>query len=159
MKKLARFGRWALVGLCAAILPSSLPIAADAPWTVGRFVRDLARAAHLQAPDAGSAVRALRATGIHLPDPLELDRPLTQGAVVDVARGFGLRLTTSRPEAAFGAADVDRFLAAFGPQITGQSQRGGDEDDDDDEDDGPPFDPHSKGKGKGKPPDETPIAP
>lgn len=152
---MSRFARVAALGLVLAASGVPTLHAADDVPTVGRFIQDLARATRLEASDATSAVAALRAAGVRLPERLETERPLTEGDVIAIARGFRLRLTTEHPASIFDKEDVDRFLVVFGPELTaadgGLSFRGEDGDDDGDGDGGPPFDPFSKGKGKGRP--------
>jgi hypothetical protein len=129
------------------LLAVGSPAAADV--TVGQFVQQLAADKQLDARTPISAVAALATAGTPVPTNLNLTQRLTEGDVVEIARALGLRVNTSRPRADFGRVQIDRFLSAFAVELGTVNLRDDDDDQDDDEEDAP-FDPFSKGKGKGK---------
>jgi hypothetical protein len=161
-------GRRAFVFLLVVALAiSSSRIGAEdgrAPVTVGQFLVELAQAMGFPSSSEAAAVQSFEGAGLSLP-PLDLGQPLTEADVVAVGRALGLDLVTSNPSAPFGAADVSRFLAVFGPELGTRARS---------DDTGPPAegeDPgltHGKGttnpdpqpdKGKSKGHNKTPSEP
>lgn len=112
--------------------------------TVGRFYAELAAAKQLNHGDAASADASLHAAGFNMP-VLELDKALTEGDVVSIARALGLKVTTSRPASPLTEAQMTQFVATIvapmsrdgaQPPIQGGGTGG--------------IDPGNSGNGKGK---------
>lgn len=151
-----------MVTLSLGLLVAAPCAASD--YTVGQFVQQLASSKRVDAASPVVAAASLAAVGARIPSTIDLSKPLTEGDVVEISRSLGLRVTTSRPEAAFDRLRVDRFLGTFAAElgleaaIRGENDQGEDDQGDgggdagggDADGDGPPFDPFSKGKGKGK---------
>ena len=133
--------------LCLAICSPAL--VADSGITVGDFLLRIATAENLHPGDGADAARLLRAGGVNLP----VVRPgalLTEGTVAAISRAFGIRVTTSRPDAPFGQDAVDAFMIQFKPEVSGSDQAATG-------DSGPyprpndnAADPRTKGRGKKK---------
>ena len=153
MRYLTRVGAMAIAALMVVVMAA--PALAASEVTVGKFVLELALHKNLVATDVPVAVDSLREVGIRLPADLDMNSPLTEGDVVNIARSIGLRVTTSNPGATFDGNQVDSFFLAVNDEMSG-----------DDEEittytdspfgtgygkgNGPAFDPFSKGKGKHK---------
>ncbi len=109
-----------IAGLAAALIVAAPALAAgrgEGPPTVGEFLLEVARAKGLAVSGESAASETLRNAGVRVPD-LEPGRPLTEGDVAAVARALGLRVTTSRPSAAFSREGVASFFAVFGTEIS-----------------------------------------
>lgn len=155
----------ALATIMIVLLAASIDRAEAAEVTVGRFIQELALAKELDARSTATARASLAAAGLRLPTDLEDARVLTEVDVTRIARAIGLNVTTSTPGAVFDDASVDRFFAAFGGEISGGSGSGGSTAEcshpsgdcsnpgqgsgPGNGNGGPPFDPFSKGKGRG----------
>ena len=150
--------RWGLGLLCVMAIAGGLTASASDESTVGSFVQRLAELNGLDGSTPLGAERSLRAAGYRLPSDLDLASRLTEGRVATISRSMGLAVTTARPDSAFSNAQVDQLLGHFGPELGGGSANTTAEGTDDDggppPDDsngvGPPFNPWTKGKGKGK---------
>jgi len=159
--------KWRGLSALAAALLVGLVVAVPAHGanevTVAQFIENLARNWKIEAADASSALDALNAAGVRTPSGLDLRKPLTEGDVVAFAAAMNLRLSTAHPEQVFTDDQMDRFFAVFGTELGLRPGSDGSEQGRDDDDDGngppdgwpgngngPPFDPFSKGKGKGK---------
>lgn len=150
--------RLAAVTAAALLTVAAVAPVAAADVTVGTFVQEMARARSLDATDPGTAATALRTVGVALPADLDLSRPLTEGDVVRVARAIGIRVTSSAPDATFDRARMERFMSTFSAELAAFSspledpvtnENPGQGDGPGTGESGPPFDPFSKGKGKG----------
>ena len=152
MRNLIRLGAMAVAALM--VVATVAPALAASEVTVGRFVQELALHKNLDAIDVPTAVDSLRSAGVRLPANLNMDERLTEGAVVNISRTVGLRVTTSNPKTPFDENQVASFFLAVSEEIhddteivtftdrpygTGIGQGNG-----------PPFDPFTKGKGKHK---------
>jgi len=111
MKRVIRIALMALVALAVMV-----PAHAASTITVGDFLTQIAFAKNVPATDAAAAAAGLRAGGVNLP-ALELNAPLTEGAVAQVARSLGLTVTTNNPRAPFTQAQAYAFVSAFGPVL------------------------------------------
>jgi hypothetical protein len=132
-------------GVVAAVFILMVAVAAaGANLTVGDFVVKIAKAKQLDAPNAGAAVSSLRAAGFNMP-ALDLNKPLTEGTVVQISKSFGISVSTTRPDAQFDTAQVDSYFAAFGTQLNTTPGGGTDT-----TAGGNGADPLTKGKGKKK---------
>ncbi|MHC4165301.1 MAG: hypothetical protein ACYSUM_24600 [Planctomycetota bacterium] len=146
----------ALATLILSLALSSAHPAAGDDVTVGRLVQEIARVLELDATDARVARESLSRAGLSLPADLDLNAALTEAEVVRVSRAAGLKLTTSRPEARFHQQRLDRYLTTFTGEIRwthvvrGEGENPGQgEGPGTGNGNGPPFDPFSKGQGKG----------
>jgi len=137
-----------MVTLSLGLLVAAPCAASD--YTVGQFVQQLASIKRVDAVNPSVAAASLAAVGARIPSTIDLSKPLTEGDVVEISRSLGLRVTTSRPEAAFDRLRVDRFLGTFSAELGPDALTRGEDDQGEDGEDGPPFDPFAKGKGKGK---------
>ncbi len=111
MKRVIRIALMALVALAVMV-----PAHAAGKVTVGDFLTQIAHVQNLQATDGASAASSLRSAGINLP-ALDLNAPLTEGTVAQVAGSLGLTVTTSNPQAPFSQTQVDAFVSSFGTQL------------------------------------------
>ena len=151
--------RWGLGLLCVLLVAAGMHGSASDLPTVGNFVQKLAQLNQLDAASPGTAERSLRAAGYRLPSNLDLTLVLTEGRVASISRAMGLVVTTQRPSASFSERQVDQLLAYFGPQMGGSGDRNETAEDETVDPDGPPpdesngygppFNPWTKGKGKG----------
>ena len=139
MKRVIRIALMALVALAVMV-----PAHAAGNVTVGGFLTQIAHVQNLQATDGAAAAASFRAAGISLPS-LDLNAPLTEGTVAQVAGSLGLTVTTSNPQAPFSQTQVDAFVSSFGGQF-GKFAVGGTTTV---SPMAPTFDPKSKGKKKG----------
>lgn len=135
--------RWMVsaVALIATLGVAAPGVTADRV-TVGDFVVRIALAKRLPAASCDAAADSLRQSGFGVP-MLECGSPLTEGHVVTISESIGIKVTTSRPSAAFGEAQVDAYFTAFARQVSGDpdaARSGTDEG----------TDPLTKGKGKKK---------
>jgi hypothetical protein len=110
--------------------------------TVGDFVIRIASAKRLPAASCDGAADSLRQAGFAVP-MLECGTPLTEGHVATISESIGIKVTTSRPAAAFGEAQVDAYFTAFARQVSGDPDAPGTGTDEG-------TDPLTKGKGKKK---------
>ena len=127
--------------------------------TVGDLLQGTARLRGIDAADGALAAAALREAGFDVP-ATDLDKVLTQGDVVRIARSLGLNVTSSTPETIFDDDDLGNFFSAFSGALSRGDSAGGagtHSDSPDDKDEGPAdpnppsgVDPLSKGKGKKK---------
>jgi hypothetical protein len=101
----------------ALMLVTAIPALAADEVTVGNFIQELAKAKNVNATEARIAVDSLRAVGVRVPEGLDLDAALTEGAVVDIARAANLRVATLNPDAPFGREQVDSFFTAFAVEL------------------------------------------
>ena len=88
--------------------------------TVGDFLQSYAKALKIELPDGASAdtvIAALKASGVKI-EGVDPAKALTQGDVVRIGKANGLRLTTTKPEAAFTADEVDQFFTSYGYTTT-----------------------------------------
>ena len=134
-----------LRGIGAALIALAVfagPALAVQP-TVGDFYVELAAVRGLAAENPIIAEQSLRSSGIALP-ALSIDKPLTQGDVVDIIRPFGLRLTTSRPNDAMDVPGMEDFVSGFEPELGARAEATGYDPDKNG------ADPLTKGKGKKK---------
>jgi hypothetical protein len=138
MKRVIRIALMALVALAVMV-----PAHAAGKVTVGGFLTQIAHVQNLQATDGATAAASLRSAGVNLP-ALDLNAPLTEGTVAQVAGSLGLTVTTSNPQAPFGQPQVDAFVSSFGDQF-GKFAVGAPTV----SPNAPTFDPKSKGKKKG----------
>lgn len=145
--------------LLVALALATVPVLAAGNVTVGRFVQELARAKNLNATDAQSAAVSLASVGIRIPSGLDYSRILTEADVASISKTVGLKVTTSRPSAAFDEDRLDRFFTTFatelGPKVGGETYatRNGETPEGESGDapgNGPGFDPYTKGKGGSK---------
>ena len=147
-----------LFAALAVLALITAPAMATETFTVGDFLVAIGQADGLPVDDGADAHVALTSRGFALPAKLALDSPLTEGEVVRIARGLGLRVATTRPDAPFGAAQGASFVSAFVNEWSADDSNGarGDEGEeggegaDGETGGGPDFDPYSKGKGKAK---------
>ena len=86
--------------------------------TVGKFLIEIAKVRSLAASDGVTAERALRASGVRLPD-LDLNKALTEGEVARISETMGLRVTSARPDSPVSQGQVDGFVQTFGSDLTG----------------------------------------
>ena len=137
-------GRW--VGAAAAALMAALGVATPGVTadrvTVGDFVVRVAAAKRLPAASCDGAADSLRQAGFNVPR-LECGSPLTEGHVATISESIGIKVTTGRPSAAFGEAQVDAYFTAFARQVSGDPDAPGTGTDEG-------ADPLLKGKGKKK---------
>ena len=157
MSKSSKIG---VLGASALLLAAlAIPALAASEVTVGRFIQELAKTKNLNATDAGTAADSLRAVGVRLPADLDLRKQLTQGDVTEISRHVGLRVTTTEPGSAFSEDQLDRFFLSFGSELGGEGDcavPGGDCENPGqgsgpgNGQGGPPFDPFTKAKGKGR---------
>jgi len=140
---------------CGAVAP----LQASETVNVGDFVVQLARARSLNSADPRVALESLAAVGIRFPAELDLAQRLTEGDVTRIAGAVGLRVSTSRPDAAFSRSQMERFFATFGNEIGAPGATGAREAEGENPGVGsgpgngngePSFDPYTKGKGKKK---------
>ena|SRR5438552_11952878 len=86
--------------------------------TVGDFLKTYAKALKIELPEGANnetIVTALKASGIKgLDGDLNPSKSLTQGDVVRIGRANGVHLTTTKPDAAFTADEVDQFFTTYG---------------------------------------------
>ena len=140
--------RWMRLGAIVALTVAALPAAATNSITVGELIVGIAQLREVDTTDPRVAADALAGAGVALPADLQLAGPLTEADVTRVARAFGLKLTTTRPEAFFDEAQLNRFLTTFRDDLATTLVR--EHVDPSAHGEGPAFDPFSKGKGKGK---------
>ena len=133
-----------VLAVAVVLAMTAIPALAANDSTVGQFVQEMARAKNLNATDATIAADSLRAVGVRLPADLRLNKRLTERDVVEISRSAGLSVSTTNPDAAFGAEQVNRFFLAFG------SEFGVSEPNEPVRPNTPSFDPFTKGKGKHK---------
>ena len=138
--------RWMRLGVIATLAVAALPSVAATPTTVGELIVGIAHVRDVDATDPRVAAEELTKAGVRLPADLSLTKPLTEADVTIVARSFGLKLTTTRPDAGFDQGQLRRFLDTFRGELASEATRA----DPTDHGNGPAFDPFSKGKGKGK---------
>jgi len=140
------------LGLACMMLLVAAPTRADSTTDVGDFIVALAKAKNLNSADPRVAQDSLAAVGVRIPADLDLDKRLTEGDVASLARLAGLRVNTSRPDAAFTEMQLGRFFDSFGGEL-GANTRGdnpGNGSGPGNGNGGPPFDPFAKGQGKKK---------
>jgi len=108
---------------CGVVAAAMLLVASNAflpafagEQTVGDFVVKIAELKNLTATDGKMAARSLRTAGYVVP-VLDLNKALTEGDVVAISKSFGIRVTTSTPDAAFDKGRVDTYLAIFGGDL------------------------------------------
>ena len=111
MKRLRKFG--VVAGMIAAFAAVSV-MAAEV--TVGQFVVEIAKVKNINASDPASAVRALQAVGVDL-SRLDLTKGLTEGDVARISNAVGVRVTTSRPDAAVSQRQVENYVETFGSDL------------------------------------------
>ena len=146
MKGTSRFVSFGTVFLLIAVLIA--PVWASNSVTAGRFVQEWARTRHLDATDETAALASLRSAGFRLGSDFDLSKRLTRADVVDLARQAGIRVSTVHPDASFSENELNRFFASFGEEISGENPGQGDGPGNGES--GPPFDPFTKARGKGK---------
>jgi hypothetical protein len=115
MRKSERFGAMAVAILMVAVM--SMPAFAASDVTVGQFIQRLAMSKNLNASDARVAAGSLADAGYRLPAGLNYAEALTEGHVADIAATVGLKVRTSKPEADFAQANVDRFFKSFQKEL------------------------------------------
>jgi hypothetical protein len=93
LKSVIRNASMALVALAVMV-----PAHTAGKVTVGGFLTPLAHVQNLRATDGATAAASLRAAGVNLP-ALDLNAPLTEGTVAQVAGSLGRTVTTSKPQA------------------------------------------------------------
>ena len=111
MKRVIRIALMALVALAVMV-----PANAAGKVTVGDFLTQIAHVQNLPATDGATAAASLRSAGANLP-ALDLNSPLTEGTVAQVAGSLGLTVTTSNPRAPFSQAQADAFVSSFSGQF------------------------------------------
>ncbi len=87
--------------------------------TVGEFAVELAKSIGNAAATPESAVEALRGAGIVLNG--KLDRPLTQGDVVNLLSQAGIKVTTSDPSQRISRDQAGAIVGTFGPEMARKS--------------------------------------
>ena len=152
--------RWGLGLVCVLLIAGGINTSASELPTVGSFMQKLAQLNGLDASTPAGAERSLRAAGYRIPADLDLSLTLNEGRVASISRAMGLAVTTRRPSASFTSSQLDELLAYFGPQLSGSGEDNRSSDDgtgdvggpppEHSNGNGPPFNPWTKGKGKGK---------
>lgn len=144
--------RVAAAAVAVAVLLVLVPAeAADA--SVGDLLVRLATALNLPATSPAAAAEALRAAGYEIP-ALDLDKVLTEGDVVAVARALGIRVSSSSPDAAFDASKIEILVESLVlPELDPSSADPLGLSDDNG------ADPATKGRGRKKGLDKTPSEP
>jgi len=140
--------KWMRLGALVIVAAAALPTAASNPTTVGELIVGIAQIRDLDATDARIAAESLTRAGVTLPTDLQFSKALTEADVIHVARAFGLKVTTTRPDQLFDEGQLNRFFTAFRGELSTDYVRSGPLPGDNGL--GPAFDPFSKGKGKGK---------
>lgn len=115
---------WIRLGAIAAAALLAVPAFAGDEVRVGDFYKQIARFRNVAAVDGVSAERALRAQGVQLPQ-LDLQKALTQGDIARISAAMGVRLMTTKPEAAATQKQVDAFTKTFGSDLSGIGGIGG----------------------------------
>jgi hypothetical protein len=146
------------------VASAAIPVVAGDGVTVGEFLEQLAQHRGHDVADARTAVAVLAEDGVRLDRTAALSRELTEGDVVAVTRALGLNVTTRRPDAPFDRAQIDELLTVFSWELGASGADPGVAPDsfppsEHSNGQGPPFDPFSKGKGKGKNGGVTPSEP
>lgn len=121
MKNLA-----SLRGIGAALIVLAVfagPALAAQP-TVGDFYVGIANVRGLAADSPIIAEQSLRSSGVVLP-AVSIDKPLTQGDVVNITRPLGLKLSTSRPDDAFDRPAMNDFINGFATELGGVAEANG----------------------------------
>jgi hypothetical protein len=131
--------------ILAALAVCLAPALAAGP-SVGELLVKIAEAKNLDAADAATARASLQKVGMKLP-ALDLDKPLTQGDVVDISNSAGLSLRTSTPNA---PVDQDQLITlgnTIGMSLDHPGSGGGGDNETHSEPWDNGADPRTKGKG------------
>lgn len=134
-----------LMSLVAVALVA--PVGAADNVKVGDFLTQIAHAKRLPATSGVAAEQALKGAGVALPS-LDVNAPLTEGTVAEIAASLGINVTTSNPTAAFNESQMSTFVSSFASEIGGIDGDGNSATDSDDNDDKKPRHGHKKHKGK-----------
>ena len=141
--------RFVSLGIAVLLVTALVaPIWATNPVTAGSFVKEWARTRQLDATDEMTALASLRTAGIRFESNFDPSKKLTRADVVALARRAGIRVSTVDPEASVSAEELDRFFTSFGHEMSGENPGQGSGPGNGES--GPPFDPFTKARGKGK---------
>jgi hypothetical protein len=137
--------------LASALVVAGSLVVAEGQATVGDLLMNIAESREVPAPTAEQASSHLRALGFAVPSR-NLEDPLTEGILIEIAGAFGVKVTTSTPEATVNTRQVDSFMAAFRTELSGNVAEGseGALGTDSPGNNGNGADPLEKGKGKKK---------